>query len=124
MGKFKESLLEEIERDAQSIPQSDNPDPFTENAIARADVERKNLENKGIAQDIAERKRYATLIFWLISLWLFFISELLIIQGLFSVFNKTFLSDRIIITLLAGTTVKVLGLFLLVINYLFPKRPQ
>jgi len=77
-----------------------------------------HLENlKGLKQDRRERRKYAEHIFLLISTWLFTVLFILVIN------NKAGLqlSDAVLITLITTTTGSVLGLFIIVINYLFKK---
>ena len=73
-------------------------------------------------QDRRERKEYARKIFVLICGWLIGIAVILLCSG-FGVFGFAF-SDGVLIALISGTTVNVLGLFIIVANYLFPKRPN
>jgi hypothetical protein len=91
-----------------------------------------------LKQDRAERKSYANRIFILISAWLLGVFVILILSGFgrpsdnhfivyckssFVVFPLTFsISDKVLMTLIGGTTATVLGLFAIVANYLFPKR--
>jgi hypothetical protein len=100
--------------------------------------ERKSAELKGFKQDIKARKRYAKNIFSLIVWWLVAILFLLLLQG-FSGGQKVslstitrllevhldykfYLSDAVLLALIGGTTANVLGLFIFVVQYLFPKR--
>jgi uncharacterized membrane protein len=70
---------------------------------------------KSLRQDRRERRRYAEQIFTLISTWLFTVLFILIINTKAGLR----LSDSVIITLITTTTASVLGLFVIVINYLF-----
>ena len=72
-----------------------------------------DLKNR--KQDRKERRRYAEHIFTLISLWLFTVLFILMINTKAGLR----LSDSVIITLITTTTASVLGLFVIVINYLF-----
>ena len=76
----------------------------------------------GLIQDIAERKKYAGRIFWLISSWLIGIFLILILQGFGSNSHWFALSEAIVIAAIGGTTINVIGIFIVVAKYLFPKR--
>ena len=102
---------------------SEASQPLYQSEINWLDEQRKDsihLETlKSLKQDRKERRRYAEQIFTLISTWLFTVLFIMII-------NKKaglMLSDSIIITLITTTTASVLGLFIVVINYLF-KSPK
>ncbi|HEY0009326.1 MAG TPA: hypothetical protein VGB55_11425 [Tepidisphaeraceae bacterium] len=77
------------------------------------------LSIEDLKQDIRERKAYADRIFRLISLWLAGVFWLVIAAGWTK--GEFKLSDRVLITLLGATTASVIGLFVIVANYLFPK---
>jgi hypothetical protein len=47
---------------------------------------------------------------------------LLLFQGFLSRLGIFNLSDTVILAAIGGTTVNVLGIFVVVVNYLFPKR--
>lgn len=84
-----------------------------------ADLERKRLQNQSLRDDIKARKKYADSIFQLVCCWLVVVLLLLCANGLKCGFS---LSDGVLIAVISGTTANVLGLFLVVANYFFPKR--
>ena len=47
---------------------------------------------------------------------------LLVIQGVFSPWGIFNLSNNVLLAAIGGTTINVIGLFLVVARYLFPKR--
>ncbi len=83
----------------------------------RIDIDREKAHVDGLRQDIEARKDYSNKIFKLVSCWL--TGVLLVMIG--NIFIGK-LSDAVIMALIGGTTVNVLGLFLVVANYLFPKN--
>ena len=84
------------------------------------DVKRLEHENAQRGQDREERKNYANRIFCLICIRIGLVMLLLLLQG-FPV--TTFrLADSVVITVVGKTTGTVLGIFLIVASYLFPKR--
>jgi hypothetical protein len=82
------------------------------------------LQNTALEQDIALRKDFAWDIFYLIVGWLSLVFVVLGVQGFaVTIFRHTFhLSDSVVLALIGGTTVNVLGIFIIVVRYLFPSR--
>lgn len=96
-------------------------------AIDSYEEEKKSLENErlkaeieDLVQDRDQRKTYANRLFWLVAVWLVVIGLIVLLHG-FSHVPFT-LSGTVLTTLIGSTTVSVLGLFAIVVNYLFPKR--
>jgi len=97
-------------------------------------LQKKGLEElEGMTQDRGERKSYANKAFRLVCFWIFGVFCLLIVQGFLSrglhfhldclEFTITFaLPDSVLLAVVSGTTVSVIGIFLVVANYLFPRR--
>lgn len=93
-----------------------------------------------LKQDRKERAKYAGKLFVLICAWLISIYLIIISHGLNKqsvsvqradeteiTYNFSFdLSDTVLLALIGGTTINVLGLFVIVANYLFnqPKPPE
>lgn len=69
-------------------------------------------------QDRCERKTYAGKIYKLLLWWVVGVFVLLLLNG----FGLQKLSDGVLIAVVSGTTASVIGIFLVVANYLFPKR--
>jgi hypothetical protein len=84
---------------------------------------KKGVELDSLKQDLAERKSYAKYIFILICAWLGAMFLLLAIQGALSPHHWFGLSDGVLVAVIGGTTINVLGIFIIVVKYLFPKRP-
>ncbi len=95
------------------------PDPETSEENEDLDIQYGKLVNLQLEQDLTERKKYAGRIFWLIVGWIVAIFAVVGLQG-FSYFGFS-ISDNVLITLIGGTTINVLGIFIVVANYLFPK---
>lgn len=93
---------------------------YMENQIKRAEIQNDILE-----QDKNERKRYAFNIYSLICAWLVCIFIVISWQG-FGTFgpNPFHLSDSVILALVGSTTINVLGLFVIVVNYLFKQNDK
>ncbi len=80
------------------------------------------LEHHSRRQDIKQRKKYAAKIFGLACWWLVGVFALLIASGWRGGFF--YLSDRVLLGLLGGSTATVVGLFYIVGHYLFPNRDR
>lgn len=90
--------------------------------IAEAELERIKLINRSDEQNIKNRKKYGYLIYYLVIGWLVILSTILFFHG-FN-FGGFALPDGVLIALIAGTTVKVIGLLAIIVNYLFPRPKQ
>jgi hypothetical protein len=84
------------------------------------DAEQKKAEIGGTIQDIRERKKYAHRSFCLVAVWLFVIGAVIILQG-FKVLGFS-LEPEVLMALIGGTTTGIIGIFLIVSRYLFPRR--
>jgi hypothetical protein len=82
------------------------------------EVKRLQAENKHRKQDRKERRKYANRVFCLICAWLGLMGVAIFCQG-FSIFNFK-LDTTVLVTTVSTTTASVLGIFLIVANYLFP----
>jgi hypothetical protein len=90
----------------------------------RFDARRQTLIIEGLEQDLKLREAFAWDIFYLIVAWLILIFLILLLEAFSATLcGHTFkLSDTIIVALIGGTTVNVLGIFIIVVRYLFPQR--
>lgn len=100
------------------LPVSDEPDPETSREMDAWDRARL----VGLIQDIKERKIYARRAFCLVSAWLAGVFFLLLLQGFLSSSGVFDLADAVLLAVVGGTTLNVIGIFLVVARYLFPKR--
>jgi hypothetical protein len=125
-----QSALEREQKEAKvSAIEGENTDEQTKQLEPPKDerldgldgLDKAQLEVEEFAQNIRERKKYARSIFWVILGWMVFVAGIIIAcLWLFAV-HKPILSDAVLITLLTTTTANVLGLFVLVVQYLFKK---
>lgn len=90
-----------------------------------------DLQLEDYKQDIKARGKYADKLFSLIAWWLVAMLVIVMLTGFkgwsfnFSSFRLVAsfaLSDTVILALIGSTTTTVIGLFLVVVNYLFPQR--
>jgi hypothetical protein len=90
---------------------------------ANAELNNENIRQHKLANDIAEqdkeeRKTYANLSFTLVSMWLTMVLVIFIAIGQ----KRLEYSDTVIVTLLTTTTINVIGIYIIVANYLFPSK--
>lgn len=106
------------------LPKDYSPN-IADSATKKEEEYLKNISIKldlfGKQQDIQSRKKYAKRIFRLICFWLTGIFVIILFQG-FSIFFKFNLQPSVMLALIGGTTINVLGLFVIVIQYIFPKK--
>ena len=81
-------------------------DAQTSQAVQDAKSKREELRNAEIQQDLAERKKYAGKVFNLIKYWLWGILIIVLLQGFPIWFFN--LPEKVMMTLLGGTTVNIL----------------
>lgn len=79
----------------------------------------KLLDAKGKAQDIDMRKDFAAKTYNLVCIYLVIVFFVVFLVCCPAEFN---MSDNALIVLLSTTTINVIGLFAIVMNYLFPKK--
>ncbi|MCE9552029.1 MAG: hypothetical protein K8T91_01450 [Planctomycetes bacterium] len=87
---------------------------------AKIEIQRKSLEVKSMSQDIDERKKYATMIFYLVCFWLLLVLLIVVYSGWDA--YRVHVADSVLIALITGVSVNVIALFAIVAKYLFPKR--
>jgi hypothetical protein len=132
--------LTEIPTTPFAAAPSNDPDPLTATCIADSKLNKANLINRGIRDDLDARKKYANRAFWIVACWLMAILAIIFLQGFFGHMPLTvsitgcgvtlsasnpmffFLSDSVLIALIGGTTASVIGILGFVMKYLFPTR--
>lgn len=98
----------------------DEPDSETLEEEEDLDLQERRIRLEGAAQDIRERRRYAGRVFWLVVFWLAGIFVLLLLEGFFAKSGYFHLGSSVLIAAIGGTTVNVIGIFIVVARYLFP----
>lgn len=102
----------------QSLPEENQDETIPTGKLVDQEEKRKILLNAQLEQDLKERKRYAHRIYALIVGWLSILGILLVLQGIIK--NGFELSEGVVLALIGGTTANVLGMFYIVLKYLFP----
>lgn len=105
------------------------PDVNTSGEIAFLDAQEKRLalDTKKIEyeirkQDMGERKAYSNKIYCLIASWLIYVGLIIFLEALGSKCGWFKLSDPVMIALITTSTASVIGLFAIVVNYLFKNK--
>ncbi|HEY3197863.1 MAG TPA: hypothetical protein VGJ57_07600 [Nitrospirales bacterium] len=101
------------------IPPSSHPDEKTLQEKEDLENQAKQAQLESYIQDVKARGEYARKIFWLIVGWISGMFILLLLQGFGSFGFK--LSDTVLIAAISGTTLNILGIFVIVANYIFRK---
>jgi hypothetical protein len=103
--------------------------PSDEKAVMEDDAldlyrEGKLLELEDLAQNLTLRRKFARRVFLLTAIWL----AIVVIIILFAGFRATYqthqfqLADNVLLALIGSTTANILGIFVIVVHYLFPQR--
>lgn len=88
-------------------------------AIDYYEDELKKLELRSKAQDIEMRRDYADKTYLFVCIYMCFVFFLVFLACSPSTFK---MGDSVLMVLLGTTTANVIGLFAIVMNYLFPKK--
>ncbi len=117
-GRRLEYLADEAPTNIDSQTRADYQKEDSSLEKARTTAELESLD-----QDRKERKKYAERSFWLVLVWLVAIGAFVFLQGVGKVGSWGFnLSNSVMLMLIGTTTVSVIGVFIIVANYLFPRR--
>jgi hypothetical protein len=87
----------------------------------QAQIDRYKLESEEMRDNILRRGNWGNRIFWLLLIWLFSVIGVVVLQG-FGAWHFH-LDNSVLLTFIGTTTADVLGLGVIVANYLF-KKPQ
>jgi len=89
----------------------------------RLELQRKSTELDGLRLDLTQRKEYANKIFSLIVWWLLAVLVVVMLQGIGNAAGWFVLSDSVLSMFIGGTTINVLGIFVIVAKYIFRVTP-
>jgi hypothetical protein len=130
--------LSELSKAIHESPVSENQSKSV-GAREQADMmhsiqcDRAREEVEGLIQDRGERKKYADKSFKLVCFWILGVFLVLILEGFLSQpiplggqptsLKLSFkLPDSVLLAVVGGTTASIISIFIVVANYLFPKR--
>lgn len=95
-----------------------------ENYLLQAQSDKLTEDLKDQSQDRSERKKYGWIITGIVSVWLLSVLGVILISGFGEFRGKAFhLSEGVLLALLVTVTANIVGLFVMVIRYLF-HRPN
>ena len=96
-----------------------------EKRLSKEETRRYEVETHGIEQEQEERKKYAHRVFVLCCCWVSAIYVMLMFAGFGSyVHFKFHLSETILLAAIGSTTANIIGVFLIVVRYIFPDRKE
>ena len=107
-----ESLSEE-ERDAEIA---------SKEQVARFNLRARNQTLRQLKEEHELRKRFMPFVYWLVVSVIGSTILLLLLSGIVNACGNTFLSDKVLITLLTATVADILGIFYIAIRWLYPKQ--
>lgn len=107
-----ESLSEE-ERDAEIA---------SKEQVARFNLRARNQTLRQLKEEHELRKRFMPFVYWLVVGVIGSTILLLLLAGIVNACGKSFLSDKVLITLLTATVADILGIFYIAIRWLYPKQ--
>ncbi|MBU0719150.1 MAG: hypothetical protein KJ749_12945 [Planctomycetes bacterium] len=124
---------EKLDRLPESAPDISSADPADKELGDREQQDLKRAAGKlkleGERYELGARKTYGKLIFALVVAWIVAVLVLVFLAGyserpLMYEFKGPTIPDSVLIALITGMSVNVIALLAVVINYLFPKRPE
>jgi hypothetical protein len=105
-------LLEPDETFAAPRPNQDE--------TAKEKLDRGQEELKNIEADRIMKMWFARSVYWLVVGWMAIVVAMLFLSAL----NCLNMSEKLLITIVTATTIKVMGLLLVVVRHLFPLPPK
>jgi flagellar biosynthesis/type III secretory pathway protein FliH len=129
-GHPAEDSQDDLKKKMERAAKADEPQPAELIDATKQESEQKGyldghrdkyfeLKNKNFEQDIEVRRDYAEKIYKLAVFWLGAVILILLLNG---TQLEAPLSDGVLLALIGSTTVNVLGLLYIIVNYLYPKR--
>jgi hypothetical protein len=106
----------------EAAPPEASPEQAKQLSFELALAEQQLLE---IEEARDQRRKYARRIFRLVCCWLVLVGYTVIAQAFgvgFGQYGRFHLDNSVLIALITTTTATVIGVFAIVLNYLFPKR--
>lgn len=129
LAKIQKAATVEVSRSANAEDQEkakEEKEFYDRSALAYRNG-KYTLKLWALQESIKARKRYATMIFWLIVFWLALVLAIIIMDGFGKIGTAEFnVPNSIMITLITTTTANIAAFFTIVIRYIFPinKRPK
>jgi hypothetical protein len=116
--------IEQIDEIKEPVPPKETGASASENADydRQVELDLKKERLAGLKQDRSERKNYADKIYTQTAYWLWSILALILLCGFGRIYGFFYLSDPVILGVIGGTTTTVIGLFIIVVKYLFPNK--
>jgi hypothetical protein len=102
---------------------SNEPDFNTKLEQSKIEIDHHKAQVENFRQDMGQRKKYAKYIFVLTCVWVLGVYALMLLQGFGYFWKYAFhLTDSIVLAAIGSTTANIVGVFLIVTRYFFPKK--
>ena len=108
--------IEVLQEEETSIDKKEGERLHREARETENRLQKEKLKSQG--QDRKQRKKFSFMIFYFLCAYLVTVFLILFLSGLGRLSFE--LADGVLITLLSTTTVNMIGIFILVVKYLFP----
>ncbi|MDE2999179.1 MAG: hypothetical protein OXU79_08910 [Gemmatimonadota bacterium] len=117
-GRIVSAPVEELHSGPDVL--TDREDKLIDRQRRSEETKKLRLKNRELKQNISERKIYADRVYWLVGTFLVALFTLVLAQG-WSAYTGFRIQNNVLIALITGATANVVGLFIVVVKYLFPK---
>lgn len=92
--------------------------------VARFSLKAQNQTLRQLKEEHELRKKFMPYVYWLVVGVIGSTILLLLVAGIVNACGKSFLSDKVLITLLTATVADILGIFYIAIRWLYPKQVE
>lgn len=92
--------------------------------VARFSLKAQNQTLRQLKEEHELRKKFMPYVYWLVVGVIGSTILLLLVAGIVNARGKSFLSDKVLITLLTATVADILGIFYIAIRWLYPKQVE
>ena len=123
--------MEQLDDFLKQVPPSSSDDPVVSEKKAYDEIEKRKreaearhleIQNESDTQDRDQRKDFAERVYYFACVYMVFVFLILFLSGSTGVNFK--LNDSVLITLLRTTTANVIGVFAIVVTYLFSRKKK
>jgi hypothetical protein len=110
-GRASKNLVQPVQQFRQNLREAEDRE-YTQ--------KKRELRLQGLEQILRFRREYSERITRLISIWLFVVVSILILQGL--ALWKFSLPESVLVTLVGTTTINIIGLLTIIVKFVFSPK--
>lgn len=123
--------MEQLDDFLKQVPPSSSDDPVVSEKKAYDEIEKRKreaearhleIQNESDTQDRDQRKDFAERVYYFACVYMVFVFLILFLSGSTGAHFK--LNDSVLVTLLRTTTANVIGVFAIVVTYLFSRKKK